>query len=148
VCHSGVVQKYLNRVSGPLLDRIDIHIEVTPVSFDELSDRRNGESSEMIRQRVIEARKLQEQRFMERNDVHCNAQMDSGLLKSMCHIDATGQKLLRTAMDKLKLSARAYDRILRVARTIADLDHSQEILPNHLAEAIHFRSLDRENWAG
>lgn len=148
VCHSGVVQKYLNRVSGPLLDRIDIHIEVTPVSFDELSDRRNGESSERIRQRVVEARTIQEQRFVERSDVHCNAQMDSGLLKTMCSIDATGQKLLRTAMDKLKLSARAYDRILRVARTIADLDHSEEILPNHLAEAIHFRSLDRENWAG
>jgi magnesium chelatase family protein len=148
VCNSGVVQKYLNRVSGPLLDRIDIHIEVTPVSFDELSDRRNGESSEMIRGRVVDARAIQEQRFAERNDVHCNAQMDSGLLKAMCHVDATGQKLLRTAMDKLKLSARAYDRILRVARTIADLDRSEHILPNHLAEAIQFRSLDRENWAG
>jgi magnesium chelatase family protein len=148
VCHAGVVQKYLNRVSGPLLDRIDIHIEVTPVSFDELSDRRNGESSEAIRQRVVHARTIQEQRFAERSDVHCNAQMDSGLLKNMCAIDATGQKLLRTAMDKLKLSARAYDRILRVARTIADLEHSEQIQPNHLAEAIHFRSLDRENWAG
>lgn len=148
VCHAGVVQKYLNRVSGPLLDRIDIHIEVTPVSFDELSDQRCGEPSEVIRQRVVAARTVQEERFASRPDVHCNAQMDSGLLKSMCAIDATGQKLLRTAMDKLKLSARAYDRILRVARTIADLEHSEHILSNHLAEAIHFRSLDRENWAG
>jgi magnesium chelatase family protein len=148
VCHAGVVQKYLNRVSGPLLDRIDIHIEVTPVSFDELSDQRCGEPSAVIRSRVVAARALQEERFASRPDVHCNAQMDSGLLKTMCVVDEAGHALLRTAMDKLKLSARAYDRILRVARTIADLDHSDSVRPQHLAEAIHFRSLDRENWAG
>jgi magnesium chelatase family protein len=148
VCGAGVVQKYLNRVSGPLLDRIDIHIEVTPVSFDELSDKRSGELSATIRQRVTEARDVQELRFQKREDVHCNAQMDSGLIKAMCHIDESGHRLLKTAMDRLKLSARAYDRILRVARTIADLEKSEQIQTNHLAEAIHFRSLDRENWAG
>jgi magnesium chelatase family protein len=130
------------------LDRIDIHIEVTPVSFEELSDKRSGELSATIRQRVTEARDVQELRFQKREDVHCNAQMDSGLIKAMCHIDESGHRLLKTAMDRLKLSARAYDRILRVARTIADLEKSEQIQTNHLAEAIHFRSLDRENWAG
>jgi len=148
VCAPGVVQKYLNKVSGPLLDRIDIHIEVTPVSYDELSDKKKGEESSGIRERVIQARKVQEERYAERKDIHCNAQMDSKLLKEICDIDEAGSKMLRIAMDKLKLSARAYDRILKVARTIADLDNSTSIKTEHLAEAIQYRSLDRENWAG
>lgn len=148
VCAPGVVQKYLNKVSGPLLDRIDIHIEVTPVSYDELSDKRKGEESASIRQRVIVAREIQEKRYTERKDIHCNAQMDSKMLKEICTVDEAGNKMLRIAMDKLKLSARAYDRILKVARTIADLDSSEDIKTEHLAEAIHYRSLDRENWAG
>jgi magnesium chelatase family protein len=142
------VQKYLNKVSGPLLDRIDIHIEVTPVSFDQLSERRKSENSSSIRDRVMAARALQDVRYSERNGIHCNAQMDSKLLKEVCQIDDTGMALLKTAMDRLKLSARAYDRILKVARTIADLDQSPSIKTEHLAEAIHYRSLDRENWAG
>ena len=148
VCGPGIVQKYLNKVSGPLLDRIDIHIEVTPVSYDELSTRRIGEASAGIRDRVIEARKKQEERYANRDEIHCNAQMDSKLLKEICAIDEAGQALLRTAMDRLKLSARAYDRILKVARTIADLTGSENVLSEHLAEAIQYRSLDRENWAG
>ncbi|MBL7941253.1 MAG: YifB family Mg chelatase-like AAA ATPase, partial [Flavobacteriales bacterium] len=148
VCGPGNVQKYLNKVSGPLLDRIDIHIEVTPVSFDELSGKRSGENSASIRERVITTRRLQQERFAHRQGIHCNAQMDSKLLKEICVIDDAGHKLLRTAMDRLKLSARAYDRILKVARTIADLDQSSNIEPHHLAEAIQYRSLDRENWAG
>lgn len=148
VCAPGVVQKYLNKVSGPLLDRIDIHIEVTPVSYDELSDKKSGEGSSGIRQRVIKARQIQEERYAERKEIHCNAQMDSKLLKEICEIDEAGSKMLRVAMDKLKLSARAYDRILKVARTIADLDSSANIKTEHLAEAIQYRSLDRENWAG
>ncbi|MBX7051024.1 MAG: YifB family Mg chelatase-like AAA ATPase [Flavobacteriales bacterium] len=148
VCGAGVVQKYLNKVSGPLLDRIDIHIEVTPVSYDMLSERRVGEGSEPIRQRVIEARRVQEKRYEKRSTIHCNAQMDSKTLKEICVIDDAGNKLLRAAMDRLKLSARAYDRILKVSRTIADLAGSENIKTEHLAEAIHYRSLDRENWAG
>jgi magnesium chelatase family protein len=143
-----VVQKYLNKVSGPLLDRIDIHIEVTPVSYDELSNKKQGEVSASIRERVIQARKIQEERYAARTEIHCNAQMDSKLLKEICDIDEAGSKMLRVAMDKLKLSARAYDRILKVARTIADLDSSASIKTEHLAEAIQYRSLDRENWAG
>lgn len=148
VCAPGTVQKYLNKVSGPLLDRIDIHIEVTPVSYDQLSTRQKGEGSAQIRERVMAARVVQEQRFASREGIHCNAQMDSKLLKEVCAINETGHVLLRTAMDKLKLSARAYDRILKVARTIADLDGSEHIQTQHLAEAIQYRSLDRENWAG
>lgn len=148
VCGPGIVQKYLNKVSGPLLDRIDIHIEVTPVSFDQLSDQRAGERSTIIRSRVIHARNVQEERFNEDKGIFCNAQMDSRTLKKLCQIDSAGHQLLKTAMDRLKLSARAYDRILKVARTIADLDSSERIRPEHLAEAIQYRSLDRENWAG
>jgi magnesium chelatase family protein len=148
VCAPGVVQKYLNKVSGPLLDRIDIHIEVTPVSYDKLSEKRAGESSAPIRERVVQARALQAERYSARHAIHCNAQMDSKLLKQMCEIDEAGNQLLRSAMDRLKLSARAYDRILKVARTIADLAGSENIRTEHLAEAIHYRSLDRENWAG
>jgi magnesium chelatase family protein len=148
VCGPGVVQKYLNKVSGPLLDRIDIHIEVTPVSFNELSGRPGGDSSERIRERVITARKRQQLRFHEKPGMNCNAQMDSKLLKEHCGIDEAGKRLLATAMERLKLSARAYDRILKVARTIADLSDSASIESQHLAEAIQYRSLDRENWAG
>lgn len=148
VCGPGVVQKYLNKVSGPLLDRIDIHIEVTPVSFQELSGRAGGDSSERVRERVIVARNKQLQRFKQRPGMNCNAQMDSKWLKDHCAIDETGKQLLATAMQRLKLSARAYDRILKVARTIADLANCEQIGSEHLAEAIQYRSLDRENWAG
>jgi magnesium chelatase family protein len=147
-CSSVVVQRYLNKISGPLLDRIDLHVEVTPVSFNELSSERVSESSDAIRQRVIRAREIQTERFKENEGVYANAQMGSKLLKEICVINATGQNLLKTAMDRLNLSARAYDRILKVSRTIADLSDSAEIRPEHLAEAIQYRSLDREGWAG
>jgi len=148
VCAPGVVQNYLNKISGPLLDRIDIHIEVTPVSFDELTDDREGEPSVTIRERVIDARILQESRFKDKGHLHCNAQMASNEVKKICEIDEDGHELLKTAMDRLNLSARAYDRILKVARTIADLAKSDNVKTEHLAEAIQYRSLDRENWAG
>jgi magnesium chelatase family protein len=148
VCAPGIVQKYLNKISGPLLDRIDIHVEVTPVPFKELSSIREAEKSSTIRERVVAARKVQEKRYENMDGIYCNAQITSKLLRTICKIDETGQNLLKTAMDKLSLSARAYDRILKVARTIADLDCSEEIKTGHLAEAIHYRSLDRENWAG
>lgn len=148
VCQGGVVQKYLNKVSGPLLDRIDIHIEVTPVSFDELSSRPPSENSGAIRERVMKARKIQEKRFEDHQEIHCNSQIGSKELKVYCEIGADGHELLKGAMRRLNLSARAYDRILKVARTIADLDSSASIKTEHLAEAIQYRSLDRENWAG
>jgi len=146
VCGPGVVQKYLSRVSGPLLDRIDIHIEVTPVSFDELSSEKNAEESAQVRGRVIGAREIQQARFSEQNEVYCNAMMPNHQVRELCKINAAGDKLLKTAMEKLGLSARAYDRILKVSRTIADLAGSDEIKIEHLAEAIHFRSLDKEVW--
>jgi magnesium chelatase family protein len=148
VCSPGVVQKYLNKISGPLLDRIDLHVEVTPVSFNELSTKQVGESSNDIRERVIASRKIQEQRFEKNKGVHCNAQVSSKTLKEICEIDQSGRDLLKKAMDRLGLSARAYDRILKVARTIADLEGAESIQTNHLAEAIQYRSLDREGWAG
>jgi magnesium chelatase family protein len=148
VCSPGVVQKYLGKVSGPLLDRIDIHIEVTPVSFDELSTTRKAESSEVIRTRVINARNFQQERFKNNPGMYANAQMGSTMVREVCVINAAGQNLLKTAMTRLQLSARAYDRILKVSRTIADLAESDEIKIEHLAEAIQYRSLDRENWAG
>lgn len=146
VCGAGVVQKYLNKISGPLMDRIDIHVEVVPVPFRELSEKRKTESSREIRERVIQARKIQEKRFENLKNTHCNAQMSEKKVKEICDIDQAGTLILKNAMEKLNLSARAYDRILKVARTIADLDGSEKILNDHLAEAIHFRSLDRENW--
>ncbi len=148
VCPPGVVQKYLNKISGPLLDRIDIHVEVTPVSYNELATERLSEKSELVRERVIKAREKQEKRYQNNDGVHCNAQMGSKQLREICKIDETGNNLLKTAMEKLGLSARAYDRILKVARTIADLDDCSTIETNHLAEAIQYRSLDREGWAG
>lgn len=147
-CAPGTVQKYLNKISGPLLDRIDLHVEVTPVPFSELSSSRASEKSADIRARVIAAREIQAERFKDHPGTYSNAQMGSRLLKEVCTINAAGANLLKTAMEKLNLSARAYDRILKVSRTIADLAHSSEIKPEHLAEAIHYRSLDRENWAG
>ncbi|MEW6468876.1 MAG: YifB family Mg chelatase-like AAA ATPase [Bacteroidota bacterium] len=148
VCAPGVVQKYLNKISGPLLDRIDIHVEVTPVPFSELTDKRQSERSEKVRERVVKAREWQKKRFEGKKGVYANAQMSSSMLKQICVIDESGQQLLKTAMEKLGLSARAYDRILKVARTIADLDDSADIKTAHLAEAIQYRSLDREGWAG
>jgi len=148
VCAPGLVQKYLNKISGPLLDRIDLHVEVTPVPFDELSSMTTDESSELIRERVIAAREIQKKRFEGETDIFCNAQMSSRMVREVCAIGSPGQKLLKTAMERLNLSARAYDRILKVARTIADLAGSEDIKIEHLAEAIQFRSLDRENWAG
>lgn len=147
VCAPGVVQRYLSKISGPLLDRIDIHIEVTPVSFDELTQKRPAEKSTEIVKRVIAARKAQEKRFDGQN-IHCNAQMSSKMLKQICEIDEAGRNLLKTAMERLRLSARAYDRILKVARTVADMGGSESITTEHLAEAIQYRSLDREGWAG
>ncbi|MGQ0828175.1 MAG: YifB family Mg chelatase-like AAA ATPase [Bacteroidota bacterium] len=148
VCPPGVVQKYLNKISGPLLDRIDIHVEVTPVSYTELSAERTSEKSERVRERVIKAREIQEKRYTTSDGVYCNAQMSSKQLRDICKIDEAGNQLLKTAMEKLGLSARAYDRILKVARTIADLDDKTSIETSHLAEAIQYRSLDREGWAG
>lgn len=148
VCAPGMVQKYMSRISGPLLDRIDIHIEVIPVSYDKLSGKEKTDTSATVRERVVAARKIQEERFIAEKKVYCNAMMSSKQLRIYCNLDETGQTLLKEAMQRLNLSARAYDRILKVARTVADLDSSESIQPNHLAEAIQYRSLDREGWAG
>jgi magnesium chelatase family protein len=148
VCGPGVVQRYLNKVSGPLLDRIDLHVEVTPVSFDQMTADRKTESSGEIRERVMTAREAQSIRFNDQREVYNNAMMSSQMVKKVCKISEEGKVLLKTAMEKLGLSARAYDRILRVSRTIADLANSNEIKIDHLAEAIQYRSLDREGWAG
>lgn len=147
-CAPGAVQKYLNKISGPLLDRIDLHVEVTPVPFQELSRQETGENSESIRERVIQAREIQADRYINETGIYANAQMNSKMLKEICVISQAGQTLLKAAMDKLNLSARAYDRILKVSRTIADLAGSTDIKVEHLAEAIHYRSLDRSGWAG
>ena len=147
VCAPGMVKKYLNKVSGPLLDRIDIHIEVTPVPINEFSKFQTSEKSEVIRERVIKARLIQEERFKDNEGIHCNAQMTSKILKEHCVLNDACVNLLKTAMEKLSLSARAYDRILKVSRTIADLDGASDIKVEHLAEAIQYRSLDRDNWA-
>jgi magnesium chelatase family protein len=147
-CSPVMVQRYLNKISGPLLDRIDLHVEVTPVPFSELSSARMSENSTDVRDRVIRAREIQTKRFEGHAGVYANAQMGSKLLKDICVINTIGQTLLKTAMDRLNLSARAYDRILKVSRTIADLAASEDIKPEHLAEAIQYRSLDREGWGG
>jgi len=148
VCPPGTVQKYLSKISGPLLDRIDLHVEVTPVNFTELASDRLAEKSEFIRERVIKARDIQAERFGNKPNLHANAQMSPQMVRDICKISPAGQNLLKKAMEKLGLSARAYDRILKVSRTIADLAGSEEIQLEHLAEAINFRSLDREGWAG
>jgi magnesium chelatase family protein len=147
-CPPGAVQKYLNKISGPLLDRIDLHVEVTPVAFSELSANKPQESSASIRNRVIRAREIQEKRYEAHPGIYCNAQMSSRMLKEICVISQVGANLLKAAMEKLNLSARAYDRILKVSRTIADISASEDIKPEYLAEAIQYRSLDREGWAG
>jgi magnesium chelatase family protein len=147
-CGPGIVQRYLAKISGPLLDRIDLHVEVTPVAFSELSSTKTFEKSEQIRERVIKARMIQEERYKELEGVYANAQMSSKTLKEICVISTAGQNLLKIAMEKLNLSARAYDRILKVSRTIADLAGSDDIKPEYLAEAIQYRSLDREGWGG
>ena len=148
VCAPGAVQKYLSRISGPLLDRIDLQIEITPISFGQLSNRNQSESSAIIRERVINARNIQEKRYKNSNGVHCNAQMTVKLLHKYVQPDEAGLKMLQYAMSKLHLSARAYDRILKVARTIADLDNSERVTAEHLSEAIGYRNLDREGWGG
>ncbi len=142
------MQRYLGKISGPLLDRIDIHIEVTPVPFEKLSEDRRGEASIVIRERVTKARKLQAQRFIEFDTIHYNAQMGVKQIRKFCRLDDASMQLLKTAMEQLNLSARAYDRILKVARTIADLDASENITGNHISEAIQYRSLDRDGWLG
>lgn len=147
VCAPGIVQNYLNKISGPLLDRIDLHVEVTPVSFNELAYHQPEEGSKDIRERVVQARLKQEERFKDAEDIHSNSQMTSKQLRKYCQIDEACHAILKQAMDKLGLSARAYDRILKVARTIADLDGKEEISTIHISEAIQFRSLDRDDWA-
>ena len=148
VCAPGIVQKYLNKISGPLLDRIDLHVEVTPVPFSELSKAQHSETSKEIRERVITARHIQTERYKASDGIYCNAQMRSKDLRTYCSLDDAGNALVKTAMERLGLSARAYDRILKVARTIADLDSAENIQTNHIAEAIQYRSLDRDGWAG
>lgn len=148
VCAPGVVQRYLSKISGPLLDRIDLHVEVVPVSFDQMTTQRKNETSDEIRERVVKARDAQSDRFKGQKDIYCNAMMPSNMVKDICVINDAGRTLLKTAMERLGLSARAYDRILKVSRTIADLAGTSEIKIEHLAEAIQYRSLDREGWAG
>ena len=145
-CKPGMVQQYLNRISGPLMDRIDLHVEVVPVAYKDLSDKQRGESSAAVRERVVKARKIQEERYAQYPAIHANAQMTSQLIQKYCELDEDCRTILKNAMNRLGLSARAYDRILKVSRTIADLDGSENIQTGHLAEAINYRSLDRDNW--
>ncbi|MFQ6615558.1 MAG: ATP-binding protein, partial [Fidelibacterota bacterium] len=145
-CSTQSIQKYMGRISGPLLDRIDLHVEVPAVDFTDLSDRRLGERSEAIRARVQKAREIQLERFREVDGRFCNAHMETQEIRRFCRIDEPGEKLLKNAMEKLGLSARAYDRILKVSRTIADLDRSAQIGPQHLGEGIQYRTLDRQLW--
>ena len=147
VCMPGQIQRYMNKISGPLLDRIDIHCEIQAVPFAELSKMQPGESSATIRQRVIKARKIQEERFKPYKGIHCNAMMTERMIHQFAEPDASSMDMLRRAMERLKLSARAYSRILKVARTIADLDNSEKVLSQHIAEAIGYRNLDRGDWA-
>ncbi|MEM6772234.1 MAG: YifB family Mg chelatase-like AAA ATPase, partial [Bacteroidota bacterium] len=146
-CQPGTVKRYLSKISGPLLDRIDLQVEVTPVPLDKLAKRQPEKvTSEMIAQQVVAARRLQAERYKDQAGIYCNAQMPSRMVRKWCEIDEAGSELLKNAMERLQLSARAYDRILKVARTIADLEESSQILSVHLAEAINFRNLDRESW--
>ena len=146
VCSPGIVKSYLNKISGPLMDRIDLHVEVTPVPFKDLAEAPKGEQSKTVRKRVIAASKIQGRRFANNSDVFSNAQMSSKDIDKYCNLQPDGLSLLKTAMEKLSLSARAFDRIKKVSRTIADLDNSADIKTEHLAEAIQYRSLDRESW--
>ena len=147
MCPPGLVRKYLNRISGPLLDRIDLHVEVVPVDLEALSQKKSeSDASEVIRPRVKQARKKQQERFAERESVYCNAQMSPQDLNTFCDLNEAGANLLKTAMQKLNLSARAYDRIIKVARTIADLDGAERVEANHIGEAIQYRTLDKEGW--
>jgi len=148
VCSPGMVQKYLNKISGPLIDRIDIHIEVVPVPFNDLSDRGESEKSSMVRERVVRARAVQTKRFEGISEIYCNAQMNSSHIKKYCDPGNEGRSLLKNAIEILGLSARAYDRILKVSRTISDMEGEDSILPAHISEAIGYRNLDREGWAG
>lgn len=149
VCGPGVVKRYVSKISGPLLDRIDLHVEVTPVSYDELTGTERPKlNSADIRARVLQAREIQAERFKDMSEVYCNAQMPGRMVRDVCRLDSSGLTLLKTAMERLQLSARAYDRILKVARTAADLAGSKDIRIEDLAEAIHYRSLDRDGWAG
>lgn len=148
ICGSNTVQRYLSKISGPLLDRIDLHVEVTPVQFEELSGSRPIENSLMVRNRVIQTRAIQKKRFESYSDIHCNAHMSTKLTRAICQIGESQKQLLKTAIDRLNLSARAYDRILKVARTIADMENSPSIENHHLAEAIQYRNLDKETWGG
>lgn len=148
VCGPGIIKRYLSRISGPLLDRIDIHLEVTPVPFSNLSDKQATLSSESMRARVLAVKKIQEDRFAGIQNVYNNAQMESGLVSQHCALDRAGQSLIRMAMERLKLSARSYERILKLARTIADLEESKNIHASHVAEAVAYRNLDREGWSG
>jgi magnesium chelatase family protein len=147
-CGPGVMQMYLNKISGPLLDRIDLHIEVVPVSFDQMSALPVAEGSSVIRERVIAARKIQEDRFSQYKGIHCNAQMKPKIQRSIIELDTASRAILRTAMEKLGLSARAYDRIVKVSRTIADLEGAEKVQAHHVAEAVNYRSLDRDIWGG
>jgi len=146
VCPPGAVAKYLNKISGPLLDRIDIHLEVVPVPFNKLAELKATENSSAIRERVIRARNIQSKRYHEMPGIFCNAQMSSRQVRQYVELDHASNLLLKNAMDKLGLSARAYDRILKVARTIADLENSVQVKAHHISEAIQYRSLDRESW--
>jgi magnesium chelatase family protein len=146
VCTPDQVHRYLSKISGPLLDRIDLHVEVTPVSFDEITSIRRNETSQEIRKRVITARDIQTERFKKEQSIYSNSMMPPQMVRETCIVNKAGLTLLRTAMEKLDLSARAYDRILKVSRTIADLSESKDIRIEHLAEAIQYRSLDREGW--
>ena len=148
ICNPGQILRYMGKISGPLMDRMDIQVEIVPVPFEKISEAAPGESSAAIRGRVIAARRIQEERYKDIPGVYCNAQMTSALLHKYAQPDVQGLNLLKTAMTKLNLSARAYDRILKVSRTIADLEGCEKIQPHHLAEAISYRNLDREDWAG
>lgn len=145
-CKPGQVETYLSRISGPLLDRIDLHIETFPLSYEELAAKKPGEKSATVRERVVKARMIQVQRFADVPGIHCNAQMTAKMIQKYCELDEQCGLLLKNAMERLGLSARARDRILKVSRTIADLADSEKIQPDHLAEAIQYRSLDRDNW--
>jgi len=146
LCSYPTIQKYRTRISGPLLDRIDIHIDVPPVQYSELSSQREGEPSSRIRERVIRARQIQEERFRKHSNIYCNSQMTTRLIRKYCPLNSEAQELIRNAMEKLHMSARAHDRIIKLARTIADIEESEKIEARHIAEAIQYRTLDRNQF--